>query len=472
MTAPRSSFRSEHPPCIPRWATPRTPGRQSVGPMMAAVAERIGLPLMPWQRMVAEVGGELDPETGFPAYREVVVTVPRQSGKTTLVLSWELQRALGWDGPQRIIYSAQSGNDARRKLIEDQAPILEPRRKMLGIRRILRGMGNEAVEFANGSRIVLLASTSDSGHGKTIDLGIKDELFADQDDRRDQALVPAMATRAAAQVLTTSTMGTDESVPLNRAVERGRAAVAADLRAGLAYFEWSADPDADPDDPVTWWSCMPALGWTVTEKVVAHARATLTDGEFRRAFLNQLTKADDRVIPKSKWDAVCDAQASPSGRLVFAVDVSPSRASASVVAAGGGAVELVEHRFGVDWLPARCGELQARHRPARWVLDGVGPAGAVAADLEAVGVTVEKVGYRELVEACGQFYDAIMGAKVRLRPHPDLEVAAAAVTKRQVGDAWAWSRKNPTVDISPLVAATLALWAARTKKGKPQAIWI
>jgi hypothetical protein len=30
--------------------------------------------------------------------------------------------------------------------------------------------------------------------------------------------------------------------------------------------------------------------------------------------------------------------------------------------------------------------------------------------------------------------------------------------KRPLGDAWAWSRKSSGVDISPLVAITLAVW--------------
>jgi hypothetical protein len=29
-----------------------------------------------------------------------------------------------------------------------------------------------------------------------------------------------------------------------------------------------------------------------------------------------------------------------------------------------------------------------------------------------------------------------------------------------VGDAWAWTRKNASTDVCPLVALTLALWAA------------
>lgn len=406
------------------------------------------------------VGGELvetDDGLFVPAYREVIFTVPRQSGKTTVVLGWEIQRAHGWPDPQRIVYSAQSGNDARKKLIEDQVPILEPRRKRLGIRRILRGMGNEAIEFTNGSRIVLLASTADSGHGKTIDLGVKDELFADYDDRRDQAMIPAMATRPAAQILTASTMGTDESFPLNRAVERGRQAVAVGATSGIAYFEWSAGPDDDADDPATWRRCMPALGWTQTEAVIVHARATMTDGEFRRAFLNQQTKAEDRVIPGVNWAAVCDDNVAPAGQLIFSLDVNPERNAGAIVAAADGVAELVEYRPSIGWMVGRAKELTERHG-ARWVVDAAGPAGSLIGDLEAAGLTVHSATPRELVEACGQFYDSVMDGKVRVRHHAKFDEAVAGAAKRQVGDAWAWTRKNASTDVCPLVALTLALW--------------
>lgn len=437
-----------------------------------AVADRLGLPLMPWQRLVADVGGELDSETGLPAYREVIVTVPRQSGKTTLVLGWELQRALGWDVAQRIVYSAQSGNDARKKLVEDQVPILEPRRHKLGIRRILRGMGNEAVEFTNGSRIVLLASSTDSGHGKTVDLAVKDELFADYDDRRDQAMIPAMATRPAGQVLTTSTMGTDESFPLNRAVERGRLAVADGARSGIAYFEWSADPADDIDDPATWWRCMPALGRTISEAVIVHARATLAEGEFRRAFLNQQTKAEDRVIPAPAWAAVCSERVSPQGRLVFSLDVNPERGAAAIVAAADGVAELVEYRPSIGWLVARAKELTDRHGAARWVVDGGGPAGSLIPALEDAGLKVHPVSSRELIDSCGQFYDAVIEGKVQVRSHPKLDEAVAGAAKRSVGDAWAWTRKSASTDVCPLVALTLALWASRSPMAhEPMVAW-
>lgn len=454
--------------CVPRWETRRSPERPTFGAQIGAVAARLGQPLMPWQQLVADVGGEYDPETGIPYYREVIVTVPRQSGKTTLVLSWEVQRTIGWGdrwGPQRVAYSAQTGNDARKKLIEDQVPVLEPHKAALGVKRILKGMGNEAVEFKNGSRIILLASSADSGHGKTLDLGVKDELFADFDSRRDQAMLPAMITKPAAQILTTSTMGTVESFALNQAVERGRAAVEAGVRSGVAYFEWSADPQADPDDPATWWSCMPALGHTVTEQVVAHARSTMTLPEFRRAFLNIMdSMRSDPVISVHDWSA-CEFQDSkPVDPVALAFDVSPDRSTASIAAAGDAAggglhVEVVDNRSGFEWTLGRILEIVRRHNPSMVVCDAAGPAGSLIAPLTAEGVEVRPVTSREHTQACGGFYDDVKGKTLRHIGQPVLNGAVDGADRRIIADAWLWSRKSSAVDISPLVAVTLARWA-------------
>lgn len=414
---------------------------------------------MPWQRLVADVGGELilsGRGVLIPAFREVIVTVPRQSGKTTLTLGWKIQRAHGWGRPQTIAYSAQTGNDARKKLVEDWEPLLKPRMAKLGIRRILKGMGNEAVEFRNSSRIVLLASSEEAGHGKTVGLGVKDELFADTDFRRDQALIPAMATIDDAQTLTASTMGTDESVALNDAVARGRQAVLEDRRSGVAYFEWSAAEGDDLDDPESWWSFMPALGVTQSVETIAHAKLILPPGEFRRAFGNLKTTSDERIIPTALWDAACSVDVSPSGRLVVAVDVNPERSWSSVaVADAGGTVELVDHRPGTGWLVDRALEVASRWG-AQVALDPAGPAGSFKPDL---GDVIEVSG-RELGQACGAFYDDVTEGRAAIRRHSSLDSSVAGARRRSVGDAWAWARKDTSVDVSPLVAVTVARWAA------------
>ena len=79
---------------------------------------------MPWQAQVANVAGELLTD-GRPAFREVRVTVPRQSGKTTLILVVEVDRSLNWGPGQRSLYAAQDRNNSRAKW-EEQVDLLFP----------------------------------------------------------------------------------------------------------------------------------------------------------------------------------------------------------------------------------------------------------------------------------------------------------------------------------------------------------
>jgi hypothetical protein len=67
--------------------------------------------------------------------------------------------------------------------------------------------------------------------------------------------------------------------------------------------------------------------------------------------------------------------------------------------------------------------------------------------------------------------DAAAQGEVRHLATAELIAALDGALKRPLGDAWAWSRKSSSVDISPLVAATLALWGLRTgKKPVPRII--
>lgn len=463
--------------CPPVWATPRS-DRPTLGPHVAKVAERLaigagrGWPgLIPWQLLVSDVGMEVDPATGLLAYRTVVVTVPRQSGKTKEELAVATHRCVAWDG-QVVTYTAQTRIKAKEKWLDDHLAALKASpygRRGMFRPRLTTGM--EAVMWANGSKYGIEATTEKAGHGDTLDLGFIDEAFAQVDARTEQAMKPAMLTRPQPQLWIVSTAGTALSVYLRSKVDAGRSRCRVGGSSSVAYFEWGAPKDADPADPATWWACMPALGWTVTEEAVKAAYDELAGegklAEFRRAYLNQwLDEVPDEwlIIPKDTWLALREEPV-PFGQVAIAADVTPQRSAGSVLASwrrpdGLMDVEVVEHRPGTAWLPGRVAEIARKHRPCATVVDPAGPAGSLIDELEARGVEVTRPNMREITQGCGRFYDAVMDSgSLRHNGHPDLDAAVAGAIKRDLGDGWAWARKAATVDISPLVGATLAVWA-------------
>lgn len=436
------------------------------------MAAQLGMPLMPWQRLVADVALEVNPETGRLAYREIGLTVPRQSGKSSLIMALAVHRALGFGGRQVITYGAQTRMDARKKWEDDFVTQIQlsPLKRVATVRK---NNGNEALMFKNHSRWGITSNTEKAGHGTTIDLAFLDEAFSQVDSRMEQAFKPAMITRPQPQFWVVSTAGTPDSVYLRAKVDAGRAHVEAGRTTGVAYFEWSAPDDADPADIATWRACMPALGHTITEDATAADFASMKLVEFQRAYLNQWPDRHvvDPVIPEAVWRALADTEQPLSGPLVMAVDANPERSAAAIAVAGRrpdglGQIELVPNdRAGTSWVVPRVLELNAKHRPAAWILDPASAAGAWLPALQEAGIELVLVSGRELAQACGAFYeDAVERQAFRHRDDPRLNGALAGARRRKLSDAWAWDRRDSSTDISPLVAATLA-WHGLAKHG-------
>ena len=473
------------PSCSPRYATRRRPERESFGGELASVASKLGQPFMPWQGDAADVGCEINGRTGLPAYRKVLITVPRQQGKTTLYLSWQVSRCLSprWAQPQRSAFTAQSGKDARDKWMDELFPLIRRSRALRPlVARIYEGMGNEYIRFTNGSIIRLLSTSASAGHSKTLHQAVLDEIWHDTDSRREQGLGPSMLTVGDAQVLMCSTAGTAASVVLDRYVKLGRAAVEADSGQGIAYIEYSAPDGWDPADEASYFGFMPALcpdppcrcgrgKWrhTVTMDVIRSERASMEPAEFARAYGNIPDRSSQaqawRVIGKPAWLLLADEGSEPVPPVAFACVFSSDRSRAAVGIAGARAdgllhVEVAEYREGTSWAAPWLADRWARHRPCAVVVDAAGHEGSIIADLEDAGVQVTSPGPRDVAQAYGQFYDAATDSQsLRHRNQEALNTALAGAVTRDIGDGGkAWGRRASGADISPVVAATSALW--------------
>lgn len=458
-----TSSRTSSPACSARWATPPVGSRKSLLEAAVQVATLLGFDLMPWQRQVIRVATEL--EGGRLVYRQVGVTVPRQSGKTSMMCVLLVAYALSRPDT-RIIYSAQTRLDARRTMLDEWWPLLE-RSKLAPLVKPRRGAGSESLWFRNGSRISLVSSSSKAGHGQTLDLVVLDEAWAQVDDRLEQALRPAMMTRPDPQLWVVSTAGVNASLYLRGKVNDGRARAEMGVTDTACYFEWSAADDADPSDPATWLTCMPALDIKTQLSTVRADFELMALPEFRRAYLNQwpeVALTGWAVIPKAAWDAL-RARPVANGRVVLAADVTPQRDAGAICAAwrrpdGAVDVELIDHRPGTAWIVPRLTDLVRRHRPFATVIEAApAPAGSLLAELEAAGIEITTPRVRDLAAACGLFYDLVTDSRMlRHGGYEPLDTALAGAVRRDLSDGWAWARRKATADLSPLVAATLAVW--------------
>ena len=243
---------------------------------------------MNWQRVVADVAMEVG-KAGRLAHRDVIVTTPRQAGKSVLLQALLIHRLLSAEA--QVLYGVQTRMlAARSRLFDGWWPRLQ-RSEFADRFTISRGAGFETLRADNGSILTLLRREERSGHGDTVDLSCLDETWA-MEAYVEQAVRPATSTRPEAQIWAVSTAGSSRSVWWKGKVDAGRAAVAAAERDPV-FLEWAAPAGADPGDPEVWRAAHPALGITIDEAVIAADYKAMPTNEFVRAYLNRWPGVDD-----------------------------------------------------------------------------------------------------------------------------------------------------------------------------------
>lgn len=440
---------------------------------------------MPWQRDVYDVAGEVL-DDGSWAYTVIVVTVPRQAGKTTLFGPVALHRTLA--KPEcKAWLTAQTRQDARDTWLDIVSKVRQsPLREVLKIRE---SNGSESTTTPTGATFRPFAPSEDALHGKANELVGVDEAWAfdaAQGAALDQAILPTFTTTGG-QLWIISTAGTAWSTWLLGYVQRARQAVAAGQRDTIALFDYGVDDqgaetierglreDAPPEDLEAAFDAVlaahPAAGFTVKKSALRQAAASMSAGDFLRAFGNYWTAASDQIIPEHDWQlrrVPLDGWSAPDlGSTVLGVAVSPDGRDGSISAAWRprpGAptrVDVIDARPGTSWMANRVVELRERWRVTAPVAhDSAGPVLVVADELKRKGVETGPLKTSEYVSACAAFLAAVLRQDLEHPGRPDLDQAVRGAARRNVGDGgWAWSRLNSAVSIAPLEAATVARWA-------------
>lgn len=436
-----------------------------------------GLYLDPWQEFVLRHAlGER--EDGKWAAFEVGVTVSRQNGKGGLLEARELT-GLFLLGERLLVHSAHQFDtslEAFRRLeaLIDGTPDFSRR-----VKRISRSHGEEGIELTKGQRIRFRTRTKGGGRGFTADwLGYDEDMVLPE--MAHGATLPTLSARPNPQVWYMGSAVDQELHEHGIVKSRLRARAMRGDDPSLAYFEWSVDahPEDITDemvgDPNLWAEANPALGIRISTEHVGREQRSMDPRTFAVERLGagdwySDEGLDRRTISQEMWSAIFDALSASKDPVCFAFDVSPNRSTASISVAGKrpdglGHIEVVEHRKGTGWVVDRLAELVDRHDCVPSRCDSKGPAASLVPALVDAGVPVETLSAAEYAQACGVFFDAVDQKVIRHLGTAELTAAVKNARRRALGDSWAWSRKASTVDISPLVASTLAFWGLQSAR--------
>jgi hypothetical protein len=441
------------------------------------VEEVAGFTLDSWQRMVLRES-LAEGEPGKWARTEVGLLVPRQNGKGAVL---EAREILGLFrlGEQLLIHTAHQYKTAQEHFLRVAARIEDVPELKNEVKAIRTAAGEQGVISRDGNRLRFLARKGGSGRGFSAPFVAFDEAY-ELAEATMADMVPATSAMPRRQRWYTGSavdqMTMDNGVVLARVRERG-------LRGDeqrLAYFEWSLDlgnpDDLDPEvvlDEEALALSNPAYGIRISREAVEDETKTLAH---RTAAVERHNVGDwpptsgltDFVIDPALWDSLEQAGFRSEGlQPCFGFDVAPDQAWASILAGfpcedGLPLLEVVEHRPGVRWLVDRLVELCAEHDPFAVLCGDSSPAMMFVHRLEEHDISVEVVSTGDHAKACNLVVSLVENEGLRHRGEPELQSAVRGAARRYYGDSWLWSRKLSRVDISPLVAGTLALWGWST----------
>jgi phage terminase large subunit-like protein len=456
------------PSCSPRWTSPSTDRPNDLA-RFQRLATILRQPLAPWQRHAGALFTEHRPD-GRYAYNRCVLIVPRRAGKTFLLLLGALSIML--DRRRRAFYASHRRETAAALWRDEHFPMLDesPLERYLDLRR---ANGSESITLREtGSTYRILPADGDAARSFRSNLAHLDEareLTEDQGADLEAGIFPTQATGVGGQTWIVSNAGTVQSAWLKKWRDIGRAAALEGRTDRTAFIEYSADPDADRDDPATWIGCHPGLSHHVNLDTLEADHESMSPTDFATEYLGLWADVliDSDLL--DAWNAHVAPRATPNTPLAFALEVSEDRTRSVIVAAGaerpdgtGTVVELVEDRphDGGQWIPARLAELAEKWEPVAITYDNRGPAAALAIDLANVPANVAGLRTEAVIAAAGQFHDRTMSGRIIHRDDPTMAAAVAALRRRTAGGAWCFDRREP--DALPAIAATLAAYAHRT----------
>lgn len=421
------------------------------------------------------------------------VIEPRRSSKTTTLLAIMLGRcALREDHYAGFTLATTQKKTAERFRLDLLTP-LKKRYPDEDARpfHLYKGNGSERIEFPNGSILSALSPDGDAVRSGAYDMLLIDEggeASPELGVELQSAILPSFDTRPDAQLIIAGT--------------------AAKYRDGNILWDTLNDksagrlrytvPDTVTDEQLADWEpteenpeagvralieqMHPGVGGLTTLERIEFNFRKLPREQFALEYLGLFGTIGDTsgLLDPIKWAAGGSGAdlPTPPERFEFAFAPHPDQICGSIVAAwrdedGRAVLLLLEHKHGVNWLPAA--NLAFSRKYGREInYDSGQQVALVAVEQLQRARPRPRLAPRTFVDvkkAAALLVDEIERGNVVHYRQPEMDLAARLVVKRSGGIAGSWvlgRGKDLNVDITPLEAAALALLAYDLGKPKTQ----
>jgi phage terminase large subunit-like protein len=400
----------------PRIQTPALKGKSRIAEI-ADLAEKISLPLLPWQYYVLTDMLSVDENNMFNRKTNLLLC-SRQQGKTHLA-RMRILAGLFLFGEKNIIAMSSNRNMALDTFRQVANTIEDNDFLKAQVRQIRYANGQESITLLNGARYEIVAATRDGSRGKSADLLYVDEL-REVSEEAFKAAVPITRARPNSQTLFTSNAGDAFSTVLNDLVERAKDYPSKTF----GYWEYSAPLAARQDirNRKYWAMANPALGYTVTEEAIEESIAT---NSIEATLTETLCMWIDSQV--SPWTfgsieacSVSDLVLPVGAMTVMAFDVSPSKRTGALLAGqiidgkiAVGVMETFSSEVAIDEvkMASSIHEWAMKYRPVQIAYDKYATA-SIAQKLEQSGHKLIDISGQAFYQACGELADSLSNLRL------------------------------------------------------------
>jgi phage terminase large subunit-like protein len=446
----------------PRIHSPLLKGASKIQEV-ADLAEKIGMPLLPWQHFVLEDMLKVDKDDMF-VRKTSLCLVSRQQGKTHLA-RMRILAGLFLFGEKSIIGMSSNRNmalDTFRQIcntIEDH-PFLKAQ-----VRQIRYANGQESITLLNGARYQIVAATRDGSRGLSCDMLYIDEA-REVSEEAFKAAVPTTRARPNSQTLITSNAGDAFSTVLNNLVSRAKETPSKTF----GYYEYSAPMEARQDiyNRKYWAMANPALGHTVTEEAIEESIAT---NPIEATLTETLCMwIDSQVSPWTFGSIEATSNSDlilPVGTMtVLAFDVSPSKRSGALVGAqltpegkiGVGVIETYTSEVAIDEIKmaSQINEWAMKYRPVSIAYDKYATA-SIAQRLTQSGHKLVDISGQSFYQACGELSDALSNLRLVHQGQPEWVNSMNNAAMKTNDAGWRIVRRKSAGDVTAAIATAMCV---------------
>lgn len=463
-----------------RYTRPLSPDFKSDGDLVLKLAEVAwaspesggeAIKLDEWQKWIIRAILERYPDDhpehpGRLRYRQVVISIPRQVGKSLLGgMLAGLYGLLAHVPGARVLSLASSLEQAN--IIYDRVLFAIRNNPHLS-KRFKRATETRGIVTADGAgRYQIMPAKESALQGYPISLCLFDELHIAKPGMWSAAVLGTQA-RTDGLVLGITTAGDDTSETLLNLYKLGDRAVNGDPELErFGFFVWEAPPGTQVDDPAALRTANPAIecGRIPIADVLANVR-TMPEHEARRYVLNQfISGAAQSWLPGEMFTKAAGKGIEKIVNPVLSIDRTKNfehcTISAAVRVGDKYETELIAslNQPNEEQLFDLICKLYIANAASAIAMDS-GSFPGLAKRLKNKGFKVYELWHREIATACSTVYALFARGAITHANDPLLRVQMPRGVSKYQGETWKISRKDSVGDVDAIYAMVLGVYVA------------